>query len=104
MRLNCARFTVTSPQRISEPERANLRCMAAGMSMPASVWRKMCSASCFNGGKVNDPGCEEPDFTASDRSEEHTSELQSLAYLVCRLLLEKKKKKKARTLITYISI
>src|SRR3989441_8278264 len=28
----------------------------------------------------------------TDRSEEHTSELQSLAYLVCRLLLEKKKK------------
>src|SRR2546425_8323939 len=27
----------------------------------------------------------------SNRSEEHTSELQSLAYLVCRLLLEKKK-------------
>src|SRR2546423_8666508 len=27
----------------------------------------------------------------SQRSEEHTSELQSLAYLVCRLLLEKKK-------------
>src|SRR2546425_3047743 len=30
------------------------------------------------------------------RSEEHTSELQSLAYLVCRLLLEKKKKKTRR--------
>src|SRR2546423_9294787 len=29
----------------------------------------------------------------STRSEEHTSELQSLAYLVCRLLLEKKKNK-----------
>src|SRR5687767_15489256 len=29
---------------------------------------------------------------APRRSEEHTSELQSLAYLVCRLLLEKKKK------------
>src|SRR5205823_8883835 len=28
--------------------------------------------------------------TSSARSEEHTSELQSLAYLVCRLLLEKK--------------
>src|SRR5687767_15584548 len=27
-----------------------------------------------------------------NRSEEHTSELQSLAYLVCRLLLEKKKR------------
>src|SRR2546425_2556951 len=31
------------------------------------------------------------------RSEEHTSELQSLAYLVCRLLLEKKKKRTAQT-------
>src|SRR2546423_11222300 len=32
------------------------------------------------------------------RSEEHTSELQSLAYLVCRLLLEKKKKNKVHRL------
>src|SRR2546425_3821317 len=31
-------------------------------------------------------------FRSGSRSEEHTSELQSLAYLVCRLLLEKKKK------------
>src|SRR5437879_7741317 len=31
------------------------------------------------------------------RSEEHTSELQSPMYLVCRLLLEKKKKKIAKT-------
>src|SRR5437016_7271324 len=31
---------------------------------------------------------------AGTRSEEHTSELQSLTNLVCRLLLEKKKKKK----------
>src|SRR5438045_8434549 len=31
------------------------------------------------------------------RSEEHTSELQSLRHLVCRLLLEKKKKKKQQT-------
>src|SRR2546425_7738275 len=33
-----------------------------------------------------------PRRIAAHRSEEHTSELQSLAYLVCRLLLEKKKK------------
>src|SRR3712207_8269542 len=32
-------------------------------------------------------------ITNSVRSEEHTSELQSRQYLVCRLLLEKKKKK-----------
>src|SRR3712207_7971902 len=31
---------------------------------------------------------------SGDRSEEHTSELQSRQYLVCRLLLEKKKKQK----------
>src|SRR3989441_8082499 len=34
-----------------------------------------------------------------ERSEEHTSELQSLAYLVCRLLLEKKKKQNQETLV-----
>src|SRR5687767_15201812 len=34
-----------------------------------------------------------PPLPEPSRSEEHTSELQSLAYLVCRLLLEKKKHK-----------
>src|SRR3712207_8576694 len=34
-----------------------------------------------------------------ERSEEHTSELQSRQYLVCRLLLEKKKKNKTRLAI-----
>src|SRR5687767_15737096 len=33
------------------------------------------------------------------RSEEHTSELQSLAYLVCRLLLEKKKKTEKKNIV-----
>src|SRR5262245_64347790 len=35
-------------------------------------------------------------IVADGRSEEHTSELQSLRHLVCRLLLEKKKKGKTR--------
>src|SRR3712207_7249358 len=34
----------------------------------------------------------QPSQSSSDRSEEHTSELQSRQYLVCRLLLEKKTK------------
>src|SRR5256885_2761270 len=38
--------------------------------------------------------------TASMRSEEHTSELQSPCNLVCRLLLEKKKKKRYRRELT----
>src|SRR3712207_7746979 len=37
------------------------------------------------------------------RSEEHTSELQSRQYLVCRLLLEKKKKNEACTMLTFRS-
>src|SRR2546425_8862799 len=42
-----------------------------------------------------DRGVQQAGFTV--RSEEHTSELQSLAYLVCRLLLEKKKRKQIAT-------
>src|SRR3712207_8625479 len=37
------------------------------------------------------------DWNSTKRSEEHTSELQSRQYLVCRLLLEKKKQIKNRT-------
>src|SRR3712207_8003818 len=39
-----------------------------------------------------------------DRSEEHTSELQSRQYLVCRLLLEKKKKVQHIIQIMYITV
>src|SRR2546425_9204923 len=39
-----------------------------------------------------------------NRSEEHTSELQSLAYLVCRLLLEKKKKAQTLQLASHAII
>src|SRR5205823_6805526 len=38
------------------------------------------------------------------RSEEHTSELQSLAYLVCRLLLEKKKKQTTSFLAFHLQV
>src|SRR5262245_64345326 len=38
-----------------------------------------------------------PPSSSESRSEEHTSELQSLRHLVCRLLLEKKKKNNKHT-------
>src|SRR5687767_15484653 len=48
-----------------------------------------------DGSKTKQPPFEPSQCNESNggsfRSEEHTSELQSLAYLVCRLLLEKKK-------------
>src|SRR2546425_5491804 len=55
---------------------------ARGRQPEASRPRVPKSWRCFVSGSEASPG----------RSEEHTSELQSLAYLVCRLLLEKKKK------------
>src|SRR5205814_9179671 len=42
------------------------------------------------------PDVPAPAHLGGGRSEEHTSELQSLRHLVCRLLLEKKKKKKTK--------
>src|SRR5205823_7452712 len=57
----------------SSPSRSQCRTAVFEIPPPASAWN-----------------------TTRSRSEEHTSELQSLAYLVCRLLLEKKKRKKER--------
>src|SRR5205823_12680971 len=56
---------------------------------PGAVWALPAGAA-----RHRDPARDRADPRAvHPRSEEHTSELQSLAYLVCRLLLEKKKKK-----------
>ena len=53
-----------------------------------------------SGGQVGDSGRafnHDIQLELNNRSEEHTSELQSQAYLVCRLLLEKKKLKTTKT-------
>src|SRR2546426_8602507 len=58
-------------------------------ALPISGWRVRCAyegCSSFNGGGARG------NFRRERRSEEHTSELQSPCNLVCRLLLEKKKK------------
>src|SRR5229473_4394799 len=57
--------------------RAAARCLAPGRHEPLGI--------------SHDATPSQPCAAAMTRSEEHTSELQSLAYLVCRLLLEKKK-------------
>src|SRR5687767_15752350 len=53
-----------------------------------SITSSRCNSSCPRSSSRRDA----PTCGCATRSEEHTSELQSLAYLVCRLLLEKKKK------------
>src|SRR2546430_7675249 len=58
-------------------------------ALPISSMTCCASRSNFSTGTQ---GCGPTPHTASERSEEHTSELQSQSNLVCRLLLEKKKK------------
>src|SRR3712207_8230708 len=53
---------------------------------PSVVDERPCLRACFVNYRTTDE-----DVRALVRSEEHTSELQSRQYLVCRLLLEKKK-------------
>ena len=54
--------------------------------------RCFCDEGCLD----MDDCCEDYSVECQGRSEEHTSELQSLTNLVCRLLLEKKKNEKKR--------
>src|SRR3712207_7475041 len=64
--------------------------------------RDLRGAMCFSPASVSWGPDSDRALSLSNRSEEHTSELQSRQYLVCRLLLEKKEKLDAalkRTLI-----
>src|SRR2546427_258342 len=65
---------VCSPERDRSPPAAALTCDQR-FAFPWSLTLRMCCGA------------------SNSRSEEHTSELQSQSNLVCRLLLEKKKKK-----------
>src|SRR5437016_7208799 len=61
-----------------------------------TLWRRSKAGTCRLSRKWPTSGRRNPANAFSffrERSEEHTSELQSLTNLVCRLLLEKKKKK-----------
>src|SRR5256885_1895316 len=62
-------------------------------TIAASGWR-CAPATHFPEPAVSEPSFAVPPTEPPDRSEEHTSELQSPCNLVCRLLLEKKKKYK----------
>src|SRR5438046_3586223 len=58
------------------------------------------STSGFRHSATSSIGCRPSRRCSSLRSEEHTSELQSLTNLVCRLLLEKKKKNEENGLVS----
>src|SRR5205823_12031642 len=73
--------------RIRQVLRERLVALARGEQAELS------SQACLIGGIEDFSEFSESRLRFRNRSEEHTSELQSLAYLVCRLLLEKKKNK-----------
>src|SRR2546425_8808127 len=82
------RSTTASPKRFSSSTTRRRHSSAVyrftGGTFPTICWGT-CTISCgVFAGRMTGRSCRV-------RSEEHTSELQSLAYLVCRLLLEKKK-------------
>src|SRR5437762_8420322 len=62
--------------------RAGVSSSSSGIHRRKTLWSPACSLRSTRARRA--------------RSEEHTSELQSPMYLVCRLLLEKKKKKKSK--------
>src|SRR5256885_9454212 len=59
-----------------------------------------CTGDCSARIADHDVRTADRDVRIDHRSEEHTSELQSPCNLVCRLLLEKKKKKKTRCTVS----
>src|SRR3712207_7067013 len=86
-------FPYTTLFRSSHRRRSSSRDSAARpASAVASSRKAACAARSFAARRSALPA----------RSEEHTSELQSRQYLVCRLLLEKKKKQPLRLTSTHI--
>src|SRR3989441_4617788 len=75
----------------ARPTAALQTCVCSGGTSRSGIARRGRSAA-WRGGKLG--------IVGGKRSEEDTSELQSLAYFVCRLLLLKKKKKKTQRLTT----
>src|SRR3712207_8113699 len=69
--------TLFRSRRLSSSEASRVRARARSALPSPRSWRRQSSPPDSHG--------------ATPRSEEHTSELQSRQYLVCRLLLEKKK-------------
>src|SRR2546422_5993436 len=72
-------------------------CWQDVVSELSEPWRRMVRASSPTTHEPSRPDAESDEgrilvLLTPDRSEEHTSELQSRLHLVCRLLLEKKKK------------
>src|SRR2546425_9747358 len=77
-----------------DPLRLNIRLSPTALHPPSHLIKQQWMLDGYRLGRLGPQAPQAVIIEDDARSEEHTSELQSLAYLVCRLLLEKKKKKK----------
>src|SRR2546425_5226346 len=90
--VNTASFSLRTGLREGDSQRFFASCwVIVEAPRGSSTSSRACITACLIS-PVSNPWCEKKLTSSATRSEEHTSELQSLAYLVCRLLLEKKKK------------
>src|SRR3712207_6891173 len=81
-------YTTLFRSSAADAEPASMRATARSTSWESSAWRASREPPTSRISRENAPVL----LCTARRSEEHTSELQSRQYLVCRLLLEKKKK------------
>src|SRR5437899_7074406 len=90
------------PSRIHSPTPTRIIESAKGIRQPQvrnwspDIWLNARIARFARNRPHGTPNCGQDATNPQFRSEEHTSELQSLRHLVCRLLLEKKKKTKSK--------
>src|SRR5206468_12180845 len=78
---------------ISAPGRSTAASACSSLRKPSTAGGKRSASARYGSGAMPIPP---PTRSGRSRSEEHTSELQSRSDLVCRLLLEKKKKKQIK--------
>src|SRR2546429_1507889 len=97
MRKRVSKLSVPSRMR-SQPDRSSTAffgprsATTPRTSTPELIERSLCSAATALGSALRASDSSNSVWRCRLRSEEHTSELQSRLHLVCRLLLEKKKK------------
>src|SRR5437899_6018277 len=99
-RADCSTSSVPFPKRAKSAARIDGASFTVGLAiLPLTCWTlRKCAEWTRPAGRctrhrIAGPTVPRPaPAKSSPRSEEHTSELQSLRHLVCRLLLEKKKK------------
>src|SRR5205809_4785141 len=87
-----SRETVTSVKSVIESEEVLLAKMAPALANLSKIVKSSSFISSSSGTASIMSSASRIAFSTLSRSEEHTSELQSRLHLVCRLLLEKKKK------------